>query len=136
MSFRTGLLFAIGLLGTVGLHPPLAVADDWPQWMGPKRDNVWREDGILDKFPKDGPKIAWRTPISAGYSGPAVANGKVYITDRVLGKGAANPDDPFDIKNKIASVERVLCLDAKTGEIKWKHEYECCLLYTSPSPRD
>jgi hypothetical protein len=26
---------------------PLAKSDDWPQWMGPKRDNVWREEGIV-----------------------------------------------------------------------------------------
>ena len=26
-------------------------ADDWPQWLGPQRDAVWREDGILEKFP-------------------------------------------------------------------------------------
>ena len=43
----------------------------------------------------------------------------------MLAKGAANPDDPFDTKNKINSTERVLCLDAKTGKEVWKHEYEC-----------
>jgi hypothetical protein len=26
-------------------------ADDWPQWLGPKRDGVWREKGIVEKFP-------------------------------------------------------------------------------------
>ena len=35
-------------------------ADDWPQWLGPKRDGVWRETGILDKFPTGGPKVLWR----------------------------------------------------------------------------
>jgi outer membrane protein assembly factor BamB len=114
----TACLFILSL--SAGLR-----ADDWPQWMGPKRDNVWREDGILEKFPKDGPKIVWRTPISAGYSGPAVAGGKVYVTDRVLAKGEANPENPFDLKNKIGSTERVLCLDAKTGKEVWKHEYDC-----------
>ena len=41
----------------VRLSPLPALADDWPQWMGPKRDNVWRETGILDKFPAGGPKV-------------------------------------------------------------------------------
>src|SRR5437773_4230204 len=27
---------------------PSVRADDWPQWFGPKRDGVWREDGILE----------------------------------------------------------------------------------------
>ena len=75
------------LVAAVLAAPAVALADDWPQWMGPKRDNVWREDGILEKFPKDGPKIVWRTAISAGYSGPAVAGGKVYVTDRVRAQG-------------------------------------------------
>ena len=34
-----------------------AAADDWPQWLGPKRDGVWREQGILEKFPAKGPPV-------------------------------------------------------------------------------
>ena len=36
---------------------PLSAAD-WPQWMGPNRDGVWPETGIVEKFPEDGPKDA------------------------------------------------------------------------------
>ena len=32
-------------------------ADDWPQWLGPKRDSVWRETEIVAKFPEGGPKV-------------------------------------------------------------------------------
>ena len=115
----------LSLLALCALALPAVRGDDWPQWMGPKRDNVWRETGILDKFPKGGPKVLWRAPVSAGYSGPAVSGGKVYVTDRVLAKGAANPDDPFDTKVKINSTERVLCFDQKTGKELLKHEYDC-----------
>ena len=52
----------------------VASADDWPQWMGPNRDNIWRESGIIEKFPEGGPKVLWRTPIAGGYAGPAVAD--------------------------------------------------------------
>ncbi|MFO0825228.1 MAG: PQQ-binding-like beta-propeller repeat protein [Gemmataceae bacterium] len=102
-----------------------AAGSDWPQWMGPNRDGVWPETGILQAFPKEGPKVLWRTPISSGYSGPAVASGKVFVADRVLSKGAMNPADPFDTKTRVNSTERVLCLDAKTGLEQWKHEYDC-----------
>src|SRR5436190_465906 len=61
-----------------------ARADDWPQWLGPQRDGVWRETGILDKFPANGPRVRWRTPIGGGYAGPAVVGDKVFVTDRVL----------------------------------------------------
>src|SRR5207248_973345 len=65
---------------------PAARADDWPQWMGPQRDGVWRETGILNKFPSGGPRVLWRQPIGPGYSGPAVQGGRVYVMDR---QGAA-----------------------------------------------
>src|SRR5262245_36677936 len=121
--------FALASLLGIALLAPFASADDWPQWMGPDRDGVWRETGILQAFPKAGPKQQtglkenWRVPIHGGYAGPAVAGGRVYVMDRVLAKGAKNPDDPFDTKQKVDSTERVLCLDAKTGEQLWKREY-------------
>ncbi|MGH7172657.1 MAG: PQQ-binding-like beta-propeller repeat protein [Gemmataceae bacterium] len=99
-------------------------ADDWPQWLGPQRDAIWRETGILDKFPEGGPKVRWRTPIGAGYSGPAVAKGRVYVTDRLLAKGAKKPANPFR-SPPVAGKERILCLSEKTGELLWKHEYDC-----------
>src|SRR5438270_14001267 len=70
-------------------------ADDWPQWMGPQRDDVWRETGILDKFPAGGPTVKWRVPVAGGYSGPAVAEGRVYVMDRVKKPGAKDPENPF-----------------------------------------
>lgn len=98
-------------------------AADWPQWMGPNRDDVWPETGILEKFPEGGPKVLWRKPVSGGFAGPAVANGKVYVTDYVR---SAGDDKPAPTKrNDLQGKERVLCLDAKTGNEIWKHEYDC-----------
>ncbi len=104
--------------------PSLVRADDWPQWLGPERDGIWREMGILDKFPEGGPKVRWRTPIGAGYSGPVVAAGRVYVTDRILAEGVKNPKSGF-AKERLAGKERILCLNEKTGELLWKHEYDC-----------
>jgi outer membrane protein assembly factor BamB len=118
----------LGLLSScliVSLFSQAVHADDWPQWLGPKRDGVWRETGILDKFPPEGPKVRWRTPVGMGYSGPAVAAGRVYVTDRLLTMGAKNPDSPFDDKHTIQGNERILCLDEKTGEVLWTHAYDC-----------
>jgi outer membrane protein assembly factor BamB len=98
-------------------------ADEWPQWMGPKRDNVWREKGILEAFPKGGPKVLWRAKVANGYSGAAVADGLVFLTDFVTDADVSNKDN-FDHK-KYPGKERVLCFDAKTGALKWKHEYDC-----------
>lgn len=90
--------------------PAAAAADDWPQWFGPKRDGVWREDGVLDKFPPGGPKVVWEAKAGGGYGGPAVADGKVYFMDRTEVQGRNGK-------------ERTICLDQKTGAEVWKHEY-------------
>jgi outer membrane protein assembly factor BamB len=94
----------------LALASPL-LADDWPQWGGPQRDIVWREKGIVKTLPAGDllPRV-WATPIGEGYSGPAVADGKVYITDLV------------DRKAKSAT-ERALCLDAANGKVQWTYAY-------------
>jgi outer membrane protein assembly factor BamB len=114
-----------GLLAGLLLLTPAAPAADWPQWMGPNRDDVWPETGIVRALPPGGPKVLWRVPVGGGYAGPAVANGKVYVTDKQLKPGAAEQTDPFDTKKQVPTTERVLCLDAKTGHQLWKHEYNC-----------
>jgi len=101
-----------------------ARADDWPQWLGPQRDGIWRETGLVEKFPDGKLPVRWRTPIAAGYSGPAVAGGRVYVTDRVLAKGVQKPKNDFD-RSKRAGLERVLCLNEADGKILWKFEYDC-----------
>jgi outer membrane protein assembly factor BamB len=129
----TRLAPAALLLAGATLFLPAAPAADWPQWMGPNRDGVWPETGIAETFPAGGPKVLWRTPVGGGYAGPAVANGKVYVTDKQLKPGAADPVDPFDVKKPVPSAERVLCLDAKTGRQLWKHEYDCTYQVSYPA---
>ena len=105
------------------LSASLSVADDWPQWMGPQRDGVWRESGIVEQFPDNGLPVKWRTPIHGGYAGPAVAEGRVFVTDYIR-TGGDTANDPGK-KNELQGTERVLCLDEATGKELWKHEYNC-----------
>lgn len=83
------------------LATSVSFADDWPQWRGPNRDGVWRETGIVEKFETSEIKLKWRVPISSGYSGPTVAEGRVYVTDRVT---------------ELGEMERVHCFDWQTGK--------------------
>ena len=55
-------------------------ADDWHQWRGVDRLGVWEETGIVDELPAQ-LVVKWRATINSGYSGPAVAAGRVFITD-------------------------------------------------------
>ncbi|MCL4180739.1 MAG: PQQ-binding-like beta-propeller repeat protein [Verrucomicrobia bacterium] len=91
--------------------------------MGPQRDAVWRESGLVEKYDPAGPRVRWRTPIGAGYSGPAVKEGRVYVMDRRLAPGVGNPDNAFT-KALVPGQERVLCLDEASGEVLWTHEYD------------
>src|SRR6516165_3187137 len=95
-------------------------ADDWPQWLGPQRASIWSEKGIIDSFPKNGLKAKWRQPVGFGYAGPAVAKGRVFVADFVKqeGKITNNPGK----RDVLVGMERVLCFDAKTGDLLWKHE--------------
>ncbi len=88
----------------------MARADEWPQWRGPKRDGVWRETGLVEHFASDKLKLRWRVPLASGYSGPTVADGRVYVTDRLV--------EPKPI-------ERVHAFDWRDGKTLWTQEYEC-----------
>jgi outer membrane protein assembly factor BamB len=105
---------------------------DWPQWLGPQRDGVWRETNIIEKFPANGPKVRWRAPLGAGYTGPAVAQGRVYVMDRQLAPGATNPSNPF-AQTTIPGTERVLCLNETDGKVLWKYDYNCPYTVSYPA---
>ncbi len=104
-------------------------AADWPQWQGPQRDGVWRETAIIEKFPANGPPERWHTSIGAGYSGPAVAKGRVYVTDRQVSKEPGDRSHP----GSIAGAERVICLDARNGRLIWQYQYDCPYTMSYPS---
>jgi outer membrane protein assembly factor BamB len=88
-----------------------AWADDWPEFRGKGRLGVWTETGILEKFPEKGLQVRWRTPIKAGFSGPAVAGGRVFVLD-------------FSPTVGFKGTERAVCLDEKAGKVLWTREWE------------
>src|SRR6185295_660602 len=102
----------IGLLiaGVVAAGARVA-AEDWPEWRGRGRLGVWNETGLLEKFPDTGLRVAWRTAIHGGYAGPAVAGGRVFVTDvrRVSGS---------------RMIERAVALDEANGRILWTREWD------------
>lgn len=86
------------------------LADDWPQWRGENRDAELSAAEQIESLPE---KLAakWSVEIGSDYSGPTVADGRVYVTDR----------GPAGIETE---VERILCFDAETGEQIWSHQYD------------
>ena len=111
----------------------LASAEDWPQWMGPQRDGVWRETGIRESIPSDGVPIKWRVPVKAGYVGPAVADGRVYLIDREAGKMPERKRGEKPTLAVIPGNERVLCLDAATGATVWERTQDVAYRISYPA---
>ncbi|NLH16881.1 MAG: PQQ-binding-like beta-propeller repeat protein [Phycisphaerae bacterium] len=95
---------------TVSLWFASVRADDWPQWRGPSRDGQWNEIGLIESFASKEPTPLWRVPIGPGYSGPVVANGRVFVADHVY--------DPEES-------ERIHCFDADSGKPLWSYRYPC-----------
>lgn len=85
-------------------------AQEWPDWRGANRDGIWKGEGIVQKFDENPIPVKWSVPVGPGYTGPTVANGKVYLMDRI-----EKPDEQ----------ERILCFDAETGKAVWSFSYDC-----------
>ena len=57
-------------------------AQDWPQFLGPNRNSISDQKGILRTWPATGPEVLWTVNVGIGYGGPVIKNGKVYLLDR------------------------------------------------------
>jgi len=80
-------------------------AEDWPQFLGPSRDGVYRGPALADAWAPQGPAVVWQMPIGAGFSGPVVAQGRVILFHR--------------IRNE----EVVEAIDPMTGASQWRYAY-------------
>jgi outer membrane protein assembly factor BamB len=76
----------VSLFGTILTGITLTVstaclrAEDWPQWRGPQRNGISQEKGLLQEWPKEGPKLLWQSQeCGSGYSTPAVVGGRLYL---------------------------------------------------------
>ena len=81
-------------------------ADDWPQFLGPNRNSISAQKGILRTWPQNGPEVLWTVSVGRGFGGPVVKDGKVYLLDR---------DDQVG--------DNLRCLDLSNGKELWKFAY-------------
>jgi len=93
----------------ISFHVHIAGADSpgWPGFLGPGRDGVSSETGLLRKWPAGGPRELWKLDVGEGFGGAAIAGDEVYILDR--------PDIDHEV---------LRCIDFKTGKQKWQHRYD------------
>jgi outer membrane protein assembly factor BamB len=84
-----------------------AFAQDWPQFLGPSRNGVSTQKGILRSWPQQGPEVLWTVNVGIGFGGPVVRDGKVYLLDR---------DDKVG--------DNLRCFDLSTGKELWNFSYD------------
>jgi len=123
-------------------------AADVTQWRGPERNGTYAETGLLTSWPAEGPNLLWSTDsLGKGYSSPSIARGFVYVTGKtgkddylyafdldgqlkwktVFGQAWKNsfpesrctPTIDGDRLYVISGMGQMVCLDSKTGAIKW-----------------
>jgi outer membrane protein assembly factor BamB len=77
----TILLLALIPISLAAAAAPVKTTDnDWPGWMGADRTGVSHEKGLLQEWPKGGPKLLWKVnELGEGYSTPSVAGGKIFL---------------------------------------------------------
>lgn len=80
---RYSLKFSSGCVATIfaaiAMFSTSTKALDWPQWQGPDRNAISKEQGLLKEWPKDGPPLAWKSKgLGGGDSAPSIAKGTIY----------------------------------------------------------
>jgi outer membrane protein assembly factor BamB len=81
---------------------PAAKPGDWPQFLGPTRDGISAETGLIDEWPAGGWKPLWRKPGGVGMAGLSVSGGRLITLVQKDGQQWA------------------VALDAKTGDRQWE----------------
>ncbi|MFB0553109.1 MAG: PQQ-binding-like beta-propeller repeat protein [Phycisphaerae bacterium] len=80
---------------------------NWPQYLGPDRNSISPEKGLLRSWPENGPEVLWTVSVGRGFGGPVVKEGKVYLLDR---------DDQVG--------DNMRCFDLSNGEELWNFGYD------------
>jgi outer membrane protein assembly factor BamB len=106
---------APALAAALGL---LAAAADWPQLLGPERNGVSAETGLLRAWPPKGPPVLWEKAVGPGLSGPVVAGPRLILFHR---RGDR---------------EIVECFDAATGAERWQFGYPTAYTNDLGTPHD
>ena len=97
-------LRTLPLLALLLLAAP-ALAEDWPGWLGPRRDG---SSTATIKPWKGDLEVVWKKSVGEGHSSPIVVGGKVFLHTKV---------------QEDREAEAVTAYDAKTGKVAWTKSY-------------
>lgn len=98
----------VGFLGVVTYMGGAVLAEDWPQWRGPNRDGICKETGLLQTWPKEGPRLLWEM---AGF-------GTGFSTVSIVGERLYTMGDLEDKASK-QKAQYVIAVDLTEKKILW-----------------
>ena len=102
-----GMKIKVILIAAIVTITTVSTMADWPQYLGPNRNSISDQKGILRSWPENGPKVLWTVAVGIGYGGPVVKDGKVYLLDR---------DDKVG--------DNLRCFDLSNGKELWNFAYD------------
>ncbi|MEN0110414.1 MAG: PQQ-binding-like beta-propeller repeat protein, partial [Planctomycetota bacterium] len=114
---RSGLTPGATLAVALILAASVAEATDWPTWRGPNGDGTSAETDLVTTWKPaggEGSNVLWASEALAGRSTPVVLDGRLYTLVR-------------DRPGSEQEGEKVVCVDAATGEERWTHRFNVYL---------
>jgi len=142
------ILAALGMVAGGALTARAEEDPFWPQFHGPKRDNLSTAQGLLKQWPAGGPKLLWTAKgLGHGFASLALAHRSIYTAGNIEGKTVITAldldgrvrwqvengpawQDPVPGARGTPTIDgdrlyhesphgQVVCLDAKTGKRLW-----------------
>lgn len=96
---------SLRFLALVILVPSLLSAADWPEFLGPSRNNTSPETGLRKLLSSDGAPILWKRSVGSGYSAPSIHGSQLVLHHRT------------------GNEEIVESFDAASGQSTWRTAY-------------
>jgi len=149
---RASVIIPIAVTALLLPAASLPAQNDWPQFLGPNRNGISAETGLIDSIPAGGPKEVWRISGGVGMSGLAISRGKLltmvqkdgqqFLTAKNAETGAPLWETPLSsqYENQQGNGPRatptiagekvytytgegvLVCLNFADGKLVWKHD--------------
>ena len=98
-------LRALALTVAVSAAGITVVAQDWPQFLGPRRDGTYTGSPLANEWSGGSPTRVWEREVGAGFAGPVVVGDRLILFHRVGGR------------------EVVEAFATGTGRTVWRYDY-------------
>lgn len=102
-AWQTALIVSLVLLGAL----PSTRAENWPQFRGPRRDNISQEKNLRRDWSDADLKPLWSLPVCQGYAAAAIFGNRVYFND-------------YDEEKNLWLVR---CVGLEDGQEQWRFSY-------------